>query len=161
MKQRRRTHGWAPYIEGRDPKRDEIVWRRFGRDHEQPCNDPSMLTCANPECQYLGACRLPAAPVSDPAVHSEGTDMTDHSELFQPDWRLPPQDALAVHIRIALQRRGIDWKGKLDTDERWSRIGLEIINGLMRDTISPCKIVELPRAWDAASGRAALDKGER
>lgn len=70
------------------------------------------------------------------------------STEFQPDWRLPPHDALATHIRIALHRRGIDWSGKLDTDERWSRMALEIINGLKRDTISPCKIVETPRTWD-------------
>lgn len=67
---------------------------------------------------------------------------------FQPDWRLGAAAALAVHVRMALHRRGVDWTGKLDTDERWESMCREIINNLKSDTISPCGIVELPRRWD-------------
>lgn len=37
---------------------DDWVWRRFGRDHDKPCGDPTMLTCAVPECQIANRCRL-------------------------------------------------------------------------------------------------------
>jgi hypothetical protein len=74
--------------------------------------------------------------------------MTD-TVPFQPDWRLPPQDALATHIQLALTRRGISLAGKLDTDEQWSQMCLEIVNGLSQDAISPCVIVEMPRDWDS------------
>lgn len=74
------------------------------------------------------------------------TETTDHP--FQPDWRLSSSAALATHIRIALGRLGIDWSGKLDTDERWERMALQIINNLKNDPISPCEVVEKPRPWD-------------
>lgn len=48
----------------------EIVRRRFGSAHEQPCNDPSMITCAKWECQIKGECRLPK-PVSPPKPSKE------------------------------------------------------------------------------------------
>lgn len=35
----------------------EIVRRRFGRDHEQPCNDPNVTTCARWACQAAGCCQ--------------------------------------------------------------------------------------------------------
>jgi hypothetical protein len=46
---------WA--VARRDIPPDDPVWRRFGRDHEKPCRDPSVLTCAMPECQYANQCQ--------------------------------------------------------------------------------------------------------
>lgn len=40
------------------PQKDDWVWRRFGRDHDKPCCNPTVLTCAMPECQIANACRL-------------------------------------------------------------------------------------------------------
>lgn len=40
---------------------DEIVWRRFGRDHENPCNNPNVTTCALWQCQVANACQLAVA----------------------------------------------------------------------------------------------------
>jgi hypothetical protein len=43
--------------------------RRFGRDHEKPCNDPTVLTCAFSECQEANECRCrpsPTAPDKQP-----------------------------------------------------------------------------------------------
>jgi hypothetical protein len=48
---------WGVYHPGLDPEIDKIVRRRFGRDHDRPCNNPDMLTCAMPECQYADACQ--------------------------------------------------------------------------------------------------------
>jgi hypothetical protein len=70
------------------------------------------------------------------------------TEPFEPDWRLSPHEALATHVRIALHRRGIGCAGKLDTDEQWSQMCLEILKGLANDRISPCRLVELRRDWD-------------
>lgn len=72
------------------------------------------------------------------------------SDEFQPDWRLPPPDALAVHIKIALHRRGVSWGDKLSTDEQWRQMCVEIISGIVYDRISPMMIVEIPRTWDSA-----------
>lgn len=36
---------------------DEIVWRRFGRDHDKPCRNPTVLTCAFWECQVANECQ--------------------------------------------------------------------------------------------------------
>ena len=36
---------------------DEIVWRRFGRNHAKPCKRPTVLTCAFSECQHADACQ--------------------------------------------------------------------------------------------------------
>jgi hypothetical protein len=36
---------------------DEVVQRRFGRDHEKPCRRPDVLTCAKWNCQSAGACQ--------------------------------------------------------------------------------------------------------
>jgi hypothetical protein len=80
----------------------------------------------------------PAAGEPDPAG----------DESFRPDWRLSPSAALATHIRLAMHRRGISCAGNLDTDEQWEMMALEVINGLRRDAISPCQIVELPRTWE-------------
>ena len=35
-----------------------IARRRFGRDHEKPCCNPNVLTCALWECQKNDRCRL-------------------------------------------------------------------------------------------------------
>ena len=40
-----------------DPVPDNPVWRRFGRNHEKPCRNPDVLTCALPRCQYAGECQ--------------------------------------------------------------------------------------------------------
>lgn len=49
------TTGWRVFRpNGPDA---EIVKRRFGRDHERPCNRPGVLTCALPKCQYANECR--------------------------------------------------------------------------------------------------------
>ena len=50
---------WSEYRPGLDAELDKIVKRRFGRDHEWPCNNPNVLTCAQPECQYANACQEP------------------------------------------------------------------------------------------------------
>lgn len=40
-----------------EPTLNEIVNRRFGRNHEQPCDRPEVLTCALWECQKAGCCQ--------------------------------------------------------------------------------------------------------
>ena len=50
---------WVEYHPGADPELDKIVRRRFGRDHDRPCNRPDVLTCAKAECQYADACQAP------------------------------------------------------------------------------------------------------
>lgn len=35
----------------------EIVKRRFGRDHTEPCGDPTTITCAKWECQKRNRCK--------------------------------------------------------------------------------------------------------
>lgn len=72
----------------------------------------------------------------------------DANEPFEPDWRLPPPDALATIMRIALHRRGVKWGDALATDEQWTEMCGEIIDQMEHDTISPIKLVELPRHWD-------------
>ncbi len=37
----------------------DVVQRRFGSHHSEPCRDPSVTTCALWECQIKGRCRLP------------------------------------------------------------------------------------------------------
>jgi hypothetical protein len=66
---------------------------------------------------------------------------------FHPDWRLDPPDALAVVMRIALHRRGVEFGDALATDEQWSDMCSEII-AAMATGISPMQLVELPREWD-------------
>jgi hypothetical protein len=36
---------------------NEIVWRRFGRNHDKPCQRPEILTCALVECQKANCCQ--------------------------------------------------------------------------------------------------------
>jgi hypothetical protein len=55
---------WREYQQGNEAH-DEIVRRRFGRDHDKPCNRPSILTCAMPECQYANACQAPSSLAVD------------------------------------------------------------------------------------------------
>lgn len=38
---------------------DEIVRRRFGRNHAAPCNRPSVITCARWTCQKANRCQAP------------------------------------------------------------------------------------------------------
>lgn len=71
----------------------------------------------------------------------------DQCRPFQPDWRLDAPDALAVHLRIALHRRGIDCSS-MTTDEQWSDLAAEIIDGMRLDRISPMRIIEVAREWD-------------
>lgn len=35
-----------------------ITERRFGRDHDQPCKNPNMISCRRPKCQNANACQL-------------------------------------------------------------------------------------------------------
>lgn len=81
--------------------------------------------------------------------YSDGTPSReiDDDQPFQPDWRLPPPDALAVVLRLALLRRGVSFGDALATDEQWSEMCSEIIRD-MGTGISPMRLVELPRAWD-------------
>lgn len=37
---------------------DEVVWMRFGRHHDKPCDNPNVLTCALPVCQMANKCAL-------------------------------------------------------------------------------------------------------
>jgi hypothetical protein len=37
--------------------KDEIMWRRFGSEHDKPCKRPTVLTCAMWECQQANECR--------------------------------------------------------------------------------------------------------
>ena len=39
------------------PPADDPMWRRFGRDHDKPCKQPTVLTCAMPECQLADECQ--------------------------------------------------------------------------------------------------------
>jgi hypothetical protein len=39
---------------------DEITARRFGRNHDRPCNDPNTLTCSFYECQKCNECQKDA-----------------------------------------------------------------------------------------------------
>lgn len=48
---------WRPHVFGRDHDLDEIVRRRFGRDHAAPCKRPDVLTCALSQCQHANECR--------------------------------------------------------------------------------------------------------
>lgn len=54
-------------------------------------------------------------------------------EKFEPDWKLPPRDELAIAIRLSLTRRGIEWGDNLATDEQWAEMADEIIETLERD----------------------------
>lgn len=36
---------------------NEVISRRFGRDHEKPCKRPNVLTCAMWKCQSAGECQ--------------------------------------------------------------------------------------------------------
>lgn len=67
---------------------------------------------------------------------------------FQPDWRLDPPDALATVLRIALHRRGVTPGPNLETDEQWTSMCEEIIQGMETSSINPIKLVEMPRKWD-------------
>ncbi len=49
---------WSLHIPGQDPELDKVLARRFGRDHNRPCENPNILTCAIWECQRRGICRL-------------------------------------------------------------------------------------------------------
>lgn len=44
----------------------DVVRRRFGSAHTQQCARPSVVTCANSECQKLNHCRL---LTDEPANH--------------------------------------------------------------------------------------------
>lgn len=70
------------------------------------------------------------------------------SSPFQPDWRLDPPDAMAIHVRMALHRRGIKWGEALAADEQWSDLCADIIEGMAKDHISPIVLLEQPREWD-------------
>lgn len=35
----------------------EIIKRRFGPDHDRPCNKPTTLTCAMWDCQAANECQ--------------------------------------------------------------------------------------------------------
>lgn len=41
---------------------EDIVRRRFGRNHDKPCNKPDVLTCALWECQNADQCQWKASP---------------------------------------------------------------------------------------------------
>jgi hypothetical protein len=49
--------GWKVHRPGQDPELDEIVYRRFGRDHKRPCRRPEVTTCALWACQFANACQ--------------------------------------------------------------------------------------------------------
>jgi hypothetical protein len=46
----------------RDIPPDDPVWRRFGRDHDKPCRDPQITTCAMWKCQIANECQLYHVP---------------------------------------------------------------------------------------------------
>jgi hypothetical protein len=48
---------WREHVLGADPVLDEIIMRRFGRDHDKPCADPTVLTCTFVECQVANRCQ--------------------------------------------------------------------------------------------------------
>ena len=54
-------------------------------------------------------------------------------EKFEPDWKLPRRDELAVAIRISLTRRGVTGCENLQTDEQWAEMADEIIDALETD----------------------------
>lgn len=54
---------------------------------------------------------------------------------FNPNWKLLPADELAVHLKLALTRRSVEWGETLHTDEQWSEMSGEILEGLRNDAI--------------------------
>ena len=48
---------WQLHHEGADPELDKVIARRFGPDHDLPCERREMITCAMWECQIRNRCR--------------------------------------------------------------------------------------------------------
>lgn len=56
------------------PEELAIALRRYGRDHDKPCNDPSVLTCAMLECQVADRCRRGPPPATDSTGIEQGRE---------------------------------------------------------------------------------------
>jgi hypothetical protein len=110
---------------------DLVCWCGLG----QTCHADVLLQLANETYEDR---RMPGGYFRARAERGE----------FRPDWRLDPPDALAVHLRLAMHRRGIKWGDCLATDEQWSAMCTEIIDGLASDSISPLTLQAQPRAWE-------------
>jgi hypothetical protein len=46
----------TPTPEAIEAEADDPVRRRFGRDHDKPCNDPNVLSCSRWACQSINRC---------------------------------------------------------------------------------------------------------
>lgn len=60
---------------------------------------------------------------------------------FDPNWKLSPVDALAVHLKVALTRRSVSWGTALFTDEQWAEMCQEIIDGVNGDKTADALII--------------------
>ena len=67
---------------GQDVDVQAIIRRRFGSDHDSPCDHPRVTTCAYWECQFANRCQgmrdpeKPQPPQIDAAIRKlaeEGT----------------------------------------------------------------------------------------
>lgn len=48
---------WMVHEWGVDPQLDEIISRRFGPNHDKPCERPEILMCSLWECQRRNQCQ--------------------------------------------------------------------------------------------------------
>lgn len=62
-----------------DEQLAKIVRRRFGRDHDLPCNRPEVLTCALWACQSVGKCQ----DIPDSKLINEG--LQEHADATKKD----------------------------------------------------------------------------